>query len=132
MAIEHLLSHQTNFLLLLLLQMTKNMMLQWGEMPTSVAFIGTGQIMGWGNKAIEIRSISLSFPGLEGKRGCTRSDLIRRERPGIFSPSYAPYLVSFFPQIFGHGSFGRRLHAQASAKAQVSLRAKRQSVFLFG
>ncbi|MPC71690.1 Serine/threonine-protein kinase mig-15 [Portunus trituberculatus] len=26
-------------------------------MPTSVAFIGTGQIMGWGNKAIEIRSV---------------------------------------------------------------------------
>ncbi|KAG0717624.1 Mitogen-activated protein kinase kinase kinase kinase 4 [Chionoecetes opilio] len=38
-------------------QVTKNMMLQWGEMPTSVAFIGTGQIMGWGNKAIEIRSV---------------------------------------------------------------------------
>ncbi|KAF2360775.1 Citron (CNH) domain [Trinorchestia longiramus] len=38
-------------------KMTKNMMLQWGEMPTSVAFIGTGQIMGWGNKAIEIRSV---------------------------------------------------------------------------
>jgi hypothetical protein len=29
--------------------------LQWGELPTSVAYIGTGQIMGWGNKAIEIR-----------------------------------------------------------------------------
>uniref|UniRef100_A0A1B0AD11 non-specific serine/threonine protein kinase n=1 Tax=Glossina pallidipes TaxID=7398 RepID=A0A1B0AD11_GLOPL len=29
----------------------------WGEMPTSVAYIGTGQIMGWGNKAIEIRSV---------------------------------------------------------------------------
>ena len=28
---------------------------QWGEMPTSVAYIGTGQIMGWGNKAIEVR-----------------------------------------------------------------------------
>lgn len=38
-------------------KVTKNMMLQWGEMPTSVAFIGTGQIMGWGNKAIEIRSV---------------------------------------------------------------------------
>lgn len=23
-------------------------------MPTSVAYIGTGQIMGWGNKAIEV------------------------------------------------------------------------------
>lgn len=33
------------------------LILQWGEMPTSVAYIGTGQIMGWGNKAIEIRSV---------------------------------------------------------------------------
>ena len=37
--------------------MSKNIVLQWGEMPTSVAYIGTGQIMGWGNKAIEIRSV---------------------------------------------------------------------------
>lgn len=37
--------------------MSKNILLQWGEMPTSVAYIGTGQIMGWGNKAIEIRSV---------------------------------------------------------------------------
>ncbi|XP_077289776.1 serine/threonine-protein kinase msn isoform X1 [Arctopsyche grandis] len=36
---------------------SKNIVLQWGEMPTSVAYIGTGQIMGWGNKAIEIRSV---------------------------------------------------------------------------
>lgn len=26
-------------------------------MPTSVAYIGTGQIMGWGNKAIEVRIV---------------------------------------------------------------------------
>ena len=39
------------------LQVTKNIVLQWGELPTSVAYIGTGQIMGWGNKAIEIRSV---------------------------------------------------------------------------
>lgn len=37
-------------------KVTKNVVLQWGELPTSVAFISTGQIMGWGNKAIEIRS----------------------------------------------------------------------------
>jgi len=36
---------------------TKNEALQWGEMPTSVAYISTGQIMGWGNKAIEIRAV---------------------------------------------------------------------------
>ncbi|XP_045760846.1 serine/threonine-protein kinase mig-15 isoform X4 [Maniola jurtina] len=38
-------------------RVSKNILLQWGEMPTSVAYIGTGQIMGWGNKAIEIRSV---------------------------------------------------------------------------
>ena len=36
-------------------KVSKNIVLQWGELPTSVAYIGTGQIMGWGNKAIEIR-----------------------------------------------------------------------------
>lgn len=38
-------------------KVSKNIVLQWGEMPTSVAYIGTGQIMGWGNKAIEIRDV---------------------------------------------------------------------------
>ncbi|KAG8189681.1 hypothetical protein JTE90_022495 [Oedothorax gibbosus] len=38
-------------------KVSKNIVLQWGEMPTSVAFIGTGQVMGWGNKAIEIRNV---------------------------------------------------------------------------
>ncbi|XP_065207863.1 misshapen-like kinase 1 isoform X6 [Planococcus citri] len=38
-------------------KVSKNIVLQWGEMPTSVAYIGTGQIMGWGNKAIEIRNV---------------------------------------------------------------------------
>lgn len=37
-------------------KVTKNVVLQWGELPTSVAYISTGQIMGWGNKAIEIRA----------------------------------------------------------------------------
>lgn len=37
-------------------RVSKNIVLQWGEMPTSVAYIGTGQIMGWGNKAIEVSS----------------------------------------------------------------------------
>lgn len=38
-------------------KVSKNIVLQWGEMPTSVAYIGTGQVMGWGNKAIEIRNV---------------------------------------------------------------------------
>uniref|UniRef100_A0A915JRU4 non-specific serine/threonine protein kinase n=1 Tax=Romanomermis culicivorax TaxID=13658 RepID=A0A915JRU4_ROMCU len=38
-------------------KLTKNVALQWSEMPTSVAYISTGQVMGWGDKAIEIRSV---------------------------------------------------------------------------
>ena len=37
-------------------RVSKNVVLQWGELPTSVAYITTGQVMGWGNKAIEIRA----------------------------------------------------------------------------
>lgn len=66
------------------------MMLQWGEMPTSVAYIGTGQIMGWGNKAIEIRSVETGH--LDGvfmhkkaqklKFLCERNDKVSRVRRG--------------------------------------------------
>uniref|UniRef100_A0A674BF44 non-specific serine/threonine protein kinase n=1 Tax=Salmo trutta TaxID=8032 RepID=A0A674BF44_SALTR len=38
-------------------RITKDVVLQWGEMPTSVAYIHSSQIMGWGEKAIEIRSV---------------------------------------------------------------------------
>uniref|UniRef100_A0A9J7Z3V2 non-specific serine/threonine protein kinase n=1 Tax=Cyprinus carpio carpio TaxID=630221 RepID=A0A9J7Z3V2_CYPCA len=38
-------------------RITKDVVLQWGEMPTSVAYIRSNQIMGWGEKAIEIRSL---------------------------------------------------------------------------
>ncbi|XP_038642787.1 misshapen-like kinase 1 [Scyliorhinus canicula] len=38
-------------------RITKDVVLQWGEMPTSVAYICSNQIMGWGEKAIEIRSV---------------------------------------------------------------------------
>ncbi|XP_074477309.1 TRAF2 and NCK interacting kinase b isoform X26 [Sebastes fasciatus] len=38
-------------------RITKDVVLQWGEMPTSVAYIHSNQIMGWGEKAIEIRSV---------------------------------------------------------------------------
>jgi len=67
-------------------QMSKNILLQWGEMPTSVAYIGTGQIMGWGNKAIEIRSVETGH--LDGvfmhkkaqrlKFLCERNDKVRQ------------------------------------------------------
>lgn len=66
-------------------KVSKNIVLQWGEMPTSVAFIGTGQIMGWGNKAIEIRGVETGH--LDGvfmhkkaqklKFLCERNDKVR-------------------------------------------------------
>uniref|UniRef100_A0A914HTH2 non-specific serine/threonine protein kinase n=1 Tax=Globodera rostochiensis TaxID=31243 RepID=A0A914HTH2_GLORO len=38
-------------------KIVKNVQLQWSEIPSSVAYISTNQIMGWGNKAIEIRNV---------------------------------------------------------------------------
>uniref|UniRef100_A0A4W3ITC0 non-specific serine/threonine protein kinase n=1 Tax=Callorhinchus milii TaxID=7868 RepID=A0A4W3ITC0_CALMI len=38
-------------------RITKETVLQWGEMPTSIAYIQSNQIMGWGEKAIELRSV---------------------------------------------------------------------------
>ncbi|CAH8437824.1 unnamed protein product [Schistosoma intercalatum] len=37
-------------------KLTKNIVIQWGEVPTCVAYISTGQLLGWGLKAIEVRS----------------------------------------------------------------------------
>ncbi|VDD74883.1 unnamed protein product [Mesocestoides corti] len=38
-------------------KMTKNVVIQWGESPTSVAYIpSSGQLLGWGHRAIEVRS----------------------------------------------------------------------------
>ncbi len=67
--------------------MLKNVVLQWGEMPTSVAFIGIGEIMGWGNKAIEIRNVETGH--LDGvfmhkkaqrlKFLCERNDKVKKK-----------------------------------------------------
>ena len=79
----------------LILQVSKNIVLQWGELPTSVAYIGTGQIMGWGNKAIEIRF-------------------------GFFSESWdCDY--GFFSQECWDWSPRRGVHAQKGAKVEVPL-----------
>lgn len=37
-------------------KVTKNVVIQWGEVPTSVAYISSGQLLGWGLRAIEVRS----------------------------------------------------------------------------
>jgi len=81
---------------------SKNIVLQWGEMPTSVAYIGTGQIMGWGNKAIEIRSVESGH--LDGvfmhkkaqklKFLCERNDKVR------FDSSLPTTVVLTFVFIF--------------------------------
>ncbi|KAJ6663234.1 hypothetical protein lerEdw1_010370, partial [Lerista edwardsae] len=36
---------------------SKENVLQWGEMPASVAYLQSNQVMGWGEKAIELRSV---------------------------------------------------------------------------
>jgi misshapen/NIK-related kinase len=36
-------------------KMFKNVILQWGELPHAISYISSGHILGWGNKAIEIR-----------------------------------------------------------------------------
>uniref|UniRef100_A0A7N5J8L8 non-specific serine/threonine protein kinase n=1 Tax=Ailuropoda melanoleuca TaxID=9646 RepID=A0A7N5J8L8_AILME len=51
----------------------KDVVLQWGEMPTSVAYICSNQIMGWGEKAIEIRSVETGH--LDGFL-CERNDKV--------------------------------------------------------
>uniref|UniRef100_A0A672FVV7 non-specific serine/threonine protein kinase n=1 Tax=Salarias fasciatus TaxID=181472 RepID=A0A672FVV7_SALFA len=45
-------------------RITKDTVLQWGEMPASVAYLQSNQVMGWGEKAIELRSATTG--NLEG------------------------------------------------------------------
>ncbi|XP_026135514.1 traf2 and NCK-interacting protein kinase-like isoform X1 [Carassius auratus] len=45
-------------------RITRETVLQWGEMPASVAYLQSNQVMGWGEKAIELRSAQTS--SLEG------------------------------------------------------------------
>ncbi|CAG2061607.1 unnamed protein product [Timema podura] len=83
-------------------KVSKNIVLQWGEMPTSVAYIGTGQIMGWGNKAIEIRSVETGH--LDGvfmhkksqklKFLCERNDKVGALSPGVLLVSKEWLLLS--------------------------------------
>ncbi|XP_072837500.2 nik-related protein kinase isoform X1 [Pogona vitticeps] len=43
---------------------SKENILQWGEMPVSVAYLQSNQVMGWGEKAIELRAVETG--SLEG------------------------------------------------------------------
>lgn len=71
-------------------------------MPTSVAYIGTGQIMGWGNKAIEIRGVETGH--LDGvfmhkkaqklKFLCERNDKVRVDFV-FFTEQFSPTKIHF-------------------------------------
>ncbi|XP_019733992.1 mitogen-activated protein kinase kinase kinase kinase 4-like isoform X2 [Hippocampus comes] len=90
-------------------RITKDVVLQWGEMPTSVAYIRSNQIMGWGEKAIEIRSVETGH--LDGvfmhKRAqrlkflCERNDKVRPVSIGI-PPCLGRgiHIAAFVPQVF--------------------------------
>ena len=85
-------------------RLTKNVILQWGELPSSIAYIGTGQIMGWGQKAIEIRSAETGH--LDGvfmhkknqrlKFLCERNDKVRTDGlsdDGVFGCIVVDFVV---------------------------------------
>ncbi|KAM8897459.1 misshapen-like kinase 1 isoform 3-T3 [Spinachia spinachia] len=94
----------------------KDVVLQWGEMPTSVAHICSNQIMGWGEKAIEIRSVETGH--LDGvfmhKRAqrlkflCERNDKVRAadlevwggRAPNIHLNLCVSSCVRAVPQVF--------------------------------
>ncbi|XP_078268314.1 mitogen-activated protein kinase kinase kinase kinase 4 [Rhinoraja longicauda] len=38
-------------------RITKETVMQWGEMPSSIAYIQSNHVMGWGEKAIELRCV---------------------------------------------------------------------------
>ena len=109
-------------------RVSKTMVLQWGEMPTSVAYIGTGQIMGWGNKAIEIRSVESGH--LDGvfmhkkaqrlKFLCERNDKVNK----VFR-KYILYLVAIILQFQYSSHFPDHQYLRAS----IEIRGWCQSLF---
>uniref|UniRef100_A0A8C9SIT2 non-specific serine/threonine protein kinase n=1 Tax=Scleropages formosus TaxID=113540 RepID=A0A8C9SIT2_SCLFO len=98
----------------------KDVVLQWGEMPTSVAHICSNQIMGWGEKAIEIRSVETGH--LDGvfmhKRAqrlkflCERNDKVGRRhvsvhthtRARMHADPHTPAFQVFFASVRSGGS----------------------------
>lgn len=101
-------------------QMLKNVVLQWGEMPTSVAFIGIGEIMGWGNKAIEIRNVETGH--LDGvfmhkkaqrlKFLCERNDKVLRSLASHLLSSVFLFCFVFFQFLVCSFSLGVFLVSQ--------------------
>uniref|UniRef100_A0A914LKS8 non-specific serine/threonine protein kinase n=1 Tax=Meloidogyne incognita TaxID=6306 RepID=A0A914LKS8_MELIC len=70
-------------------KITKNVQLQWSEIPSSVAYISTNQIMGWGNKAIEIRSVETGHLDGNPKRRKHKNHISKRKgnRGGVLGSS---------------------------------------------
>ncbi|XP_068685420.1 serine/threonine-protein kinase mig-15-like [Montipora foliosa] len=67
--------------------LVRHAVLQWGETPYAIAHIGSGQIMGWGEKAIEVRSVETGL--LDGvfmhKRAQTFRFLCERNEKVFFA-----------------------------------------------
>uniref|UniRef100_A0A8C6CBX3 non-specific serine/threonine protein kinase n=1 Tax=Monodon monoceros TaxID=40151 RepID=A0A8C6CBX3_MONMO len=90
----------------------KDVVLQWGEMPTSVAYICSNQIMGWGEKAIEIRSVETGH--LDGvfmhKRAqrlkflCERNDKVGMTRGPGYCTGWGPQDLGPWAEL-GEGWF---------------------------
>lgn len=85
-------------------KITKNVVIQWGETPTSVAYIpSSGQLLGWGLRAIEVRSAETGH--LDGvfmhkreqrfKFLCERNDKVRSPVP---SPDHVKSRATFVEQ----------------------------------
>lgn len=68
-------------------ELVRHAVLQWGETPYAIAHIGSGQIMGWGEKAIEVRSVETGL--LDGvfmhKRAQTFRFLCERNEKVFFA-----------------------------------------------
>uniref|UniRef100_A0A6I8NQM8 non-specific serine/threonine protein kinase n=1 Tax=Ornithorhynchus anatinus TaxID=9258 RepID=A0A6I8NQM8_ORNAN len=104
----------------------KDVVLQWGEMPTSVAYICSNQIMGWGEKAIEIRSVETGH--LDGvfmhKRAqrlkflCERNDKVGDHHPPSPLPSrHCPSPLTQAPLPTSHRSSSPRSARAAAARS---------------
>ncbi|XP_048588849.1 misshapen-like kinase 1 isoform X2 [Nematostella vectensis] len=68
-------------------QLVRHATMQWGETPYAIASVGVGQIMGWGEKAIEVRAVETGL--LDGvfmhKRAQTFRFLCERNEKVFFA-----------------------------------------------
>ncbi|CDS36912.2 unnamed protein product [Echinococcus multilocularis] len=100
-------------------KMTKNVVIQWGESPTSVAYIpSSGQLLGWGLRAIEVRSAETGH--LDGvfmhkreqrfKFLCERNDKVFFSNTRSGSPQVSMMTLSGIHCAFAVGLFQLSSH----------------------